>query len=112
MKRKPYNEAMAIFNAEIGPGAPRCSAHSRRTGQPCKQVAMWNPRKQSYGRCRMHGGIGPRSSEALDRSVNAPLKSGSRTAVKRQAATALASIRRQVRELEQTANPDEPVMVA
>jgi hypothetical protein len=30
--------------------APRCGAHSRRTGQPCRAPAMRN------GRCRMHGG--------------------------------------------------------
>jgi len=29
---------------------PRCGAHSRRTGKPCRQPAMAN------GRCRMHGG--------------------------------------------------------
>lgn len=30
--------------------SPRCGAHSRRSGQPCKNGAMKN------GRCRMHGG--------------------------------------------------------
>ncbi len=30
--------------------SPRCGAHSRRTGQPCRGPAMAN------GRCRMHGG--------------------------------------------------------
>ncbi|MET0988021.1 MAG: HGGxSTG domain-containing protein [Steroidobacteraceae bacterium] len=30
--------------------SPRCGAHSRRTGQPCRAPAMKN------GRCRMHGG--------------------------------------------------------
>jgi hypothetical protein len=29
--------------------SPRCGAHSRRTGQPCRNGAMPN------GRCRMHG---------------------------------------------------------
>ena len=29
---------------------PRCGAHCRTTGAPCKSVAMAN------GRCRMHGG--------------------------------------------------------
>ena len=32
---------------------PRCGAHSRRTGQPCRNPAMAN------GRCRMHGGKSP-----------------------------------------------------
>lgn len=35
---------MQLFNA------PRCGAHSRRTGKPCMAPAMKN------GRCRMHGG--------------------------------------------------------
>lgn len=30
--------------------APRCGAHARTTGEPCKSPAMKN------GRCRMHGG--------------------------------------------------------
>ena len=30
--------------------APKCQAHARTTGQPCKNASMPN------GRCRMHGG--------------------------------------------------------
>lgn len=30
--------------------APRCGAHARRTGNPCRGPAMKN------GRCRLHGG--------------------------------------------------------
>ncbi len=30
--------------------SPRCGAHSRQTGNPCRNGAMAN------GRCRMHGG--------------------------------------------------------
>jgi hypothetical protein len=33
--------------------SPRCGAHSRRTGKPCRNGAMAN------GRCRMHGGKSP-----------------------------------------------------
>lgn len=33
---------------------PRCGAHARRTGQPCRAPAMKN------GRCRVHGGKGGR----------------------------------------------------
>ncbi len=29
---------------------PKCGAHSRRSGKPCRQPAMAN------GRCRLHGG--------------------------------------------------------
>jgi hypothetical protein len=36
---------------------PRCGAHSRRTGQPCRNGAMPN------GRCRMHGGATPRGAQ-------------------------------------------------
>lgn len=37
------------------PTSPRCTAHSRRTGEPCRQPAM-------HGRavCRLHGGKTPR----------------------------------------------------
>ena len=31
---------------------PRCGAHSRRSGQPCRNPVMANGK----GRCRMHGG--------------------------------------------------------
>lgn len=33
--------------------SPRCGAHARTTGHPCKAPAMPN------GRCRMHGGKSP-----------------------------------------------------
>lgn len=36
---------LAAMNA-----APRCGAHARTTGRPCRGPAMRN------GRCRMHGG--------------------------------------------------------
>ena len=39
------NEALALH--------PRCGAHCRTTGQPCRSYAMAN------GRCRMHGGKSP-----------------------------------------------------
>lgn len=32
---------------------PRCGAHCRTTGKPCRNAAMTN------GRCRMHGGNNP-----------------------------------------------------
>lgn len=41
----------------------RCGAHSRRSGEPCKNWALQN------GRCRMHGGTNP----------GAPLKHGRRS---------------------------------
>jgi hypothetical protein len=33
--------------------SPRCGAHCRTTGQPCRNAATAN------GRCRMHGGTNP-----------------------------------------------------
>jgi hypothetical protein len=64
------------------PPKPRCGAHSRRSGQPCRQPAMAN------GRCRMHGGL----------STGAP--KGNRNAFKhgRYSAEAIAG-RRKIREL-------------
>ena len=34
--------------------APRCGAHARTTGQPCKSPAI-----KGKARCRMHGGKSP-----------------------------------------------------
>jgi hypothetical protein len=45
MTGKPMHKARAALALH-----PRCGAHSRRTGQPCRNPAMRN------GRCRMHGG--------------------------------------------------------
>ena len=41
----PMQKALAALKL-----APRCGAHCRTTGQPCRNAAMKN------GRCRMHGG--------------------------------------------------------
>jgi hypothetical protein len=60
--------------------APRCSAKSKRTGDPCHGPAMKN------GKCRMHGGKskGPTTPEGLKRSQMARWKHGeySRRAIK------------------------------
>jgi len=45
--------------------APRCLAHARTTGQPCKNASMKN------GRCRMHGG----------KSTGKPITHGLRTKI-------------------------------
>jgi len=37
--------------------APRCGAHARTTGEPCRNVALAN------GRCRLHGGRTPKGSD-------------------------------------------------
>lgn len=48
----------------IDPVRPRCGAHSRRTGRPCRNWAMAN------GRCRLHGGksTGPKDKEKASAS--------------------------------------------
>jgi hypothetical protein len=45
MNPNPMHKARAALALH-----PRCGAHSRTTGQPCKNPSMTN------GRCRMHGG--------------------------------------------------------
>lgn len=52
--------------------APRCGAHSRRTGNPCKAPAMKN------GRCRMHGGksTGAKTKDGIERARKANLIHG------------------------------------
>jgi hypothetical protein len=45
--------------------APKCLAHARTTGQPCKNASMAN------GRCRMHGG----------KSTGRPITHGLRTKI-------------------------------
>jgi hypothetical protein len=57
-----------------------CGAHSRRTGEPCKGLAMVN------GRCRMHGGLSP----------GRPITSGLHT---REAKASRAKLRGLIREL-------------
>lgn len=42
----------------------RCGAHSRRTGQPCRQWPV-----AGATRCRMHGGTTTRSLQAADRRI-------------------------------------------
>jgi len=45
--------------------APKCLAHARTTGEPCKNASMPN------GRCRMHGG----------KSTGRPITHGLRTKI-------------------------------
>jgi hypothetical protein len=44
-EQNPMREARAALLKQ-----PRCGAHCRTTGAPCKSASMRN------GRCRMHGG--------------------------------------------------------
>lgn len=48
MITNPMHEARAALALH-----PRCGAHSRTTGLPCRNPSMAN------GRCRMHGGKSP-----------------------------------------------------
>jgi len=47
------------LSASSKPSHPRCGAHARSTGMPCKAKAMNN------GKCRNHGGMstGPRTEQ-------------------------------------------------
>ena len=49
--------------ASAKPISPRCSAHARSTGQPCKAKAMLN------GRCRNHGGMSTGAKTAEGRQA-------------------------------------------
>jgi hypothetical protein len=53
--------------------APRCGAHSRRTGLPCRAPAI-----RGKQRCRMHGGLstGATTPEGLERISKAHWKTG------------------------------------
>lgn len=48
MNPNPMQKALAALKL-----APKCGAHCRTTGEPCKNAQMAN------GRCRMHGGKSP-----------------------------------------------------
>ena len=48
MSGNPMSKARAALALH-----PRCGAHARTTGEPCKLPAMAN------GRCRLHGGLSP-----------------------------------------------------
>ena len=53
------NLALPWLLKGVNPDAPRCGAHARSTGEPCKAKALPN------GRCRNHGGMstGPKTLE-------------------------------------------------
>jgi hypothetical protein len=60
-----------------------CGAHSRRTGEPCKGLAMSN------GRCRMHGGL----------STGRPIISGLHTKAAKASRAKLRTLIRELNEL-------------
>jgi hypothetical protein len=53
--------------------APRCGAHSRRTGLPCRAPAV-----RGKQRCRLHGGksTGPKTPEGIERVSKSQWKTG------------------------------------
>jgi len=65
---------------------PRCGAHARTTGKPCRCPAMAN------GRCKLHGGKSPGAPRG---TKNGNFRHGQRT-------QEAAERRREVRELLQT----------
>ena len=60
MKNRPNPMQKALEALQT---APKCLAHARTTGNPCKNASMTN------GRCRMHGG----------KSTGRPVTHGQRT---------------------------------
>ena len=60
IKNQPNSMQKALEALKL---APKCGAHARTTGNPCKNASMPN------GRCRMHGG----------RSTGRPVTHGQRT---------------------------------
>ncbi len=60
-----------------------CGAHSRRTGEPCKGLAMAN------GRCKMHGGL----------STGRPITSGLHTRAAKESRAKLRGLIRELNEL-------------
>jgi hypothetical protein len=60
MKKRPSPMEKALEALKL---APKCLAHARTTGEPCKNASMKN------GRCRMHGG----------KSTGRPITHGQRT---------------------------------
>ena len=62
MKRLPNPMEKAL---EALKTAPKCLAHARTTGEPCKNASMPN------GRCRMHGG----------KSTGRPITDGQRSKI-------------------------------
>lgn len=69
---------MQLFNA------PRCGAHARRTGQPCKSPAV-----RGKKRCRMHGG----------KSTGRPVIHGRYTTKAMQSRRETRELLRQIRQL-------------
>jgi hypothetical protein len=69
---------------------PKCGAHSRRTGNPCRQPAMPN------GRCRMHGGL---STGAPRGPLNGAYRHGRRTIEAQQERREARTVLRVLREL-------------
>lgn len=56
---------------------PRCGAHCKSTGQPCKAAGI-RRLDGTYGRCRNHGGAstGARTTEGIERIRRAVTKHG------------------------------------
>jgi hypothetical protein len=61
--RDPLQTDQPLQTRKLGGDAPRCSAHSKRTGLPCT-----NPAIKGAVVCRMHGGSAPQvKAAALER---------------------------------------------
>ncbi len=76
--KNPMHEAREALDRH-----PRCGAHCRTTGEPCRNPAMKN------GRCRMHGG----------KSTGRPVTHGRTTKARRQRFTEAQKILKCLKEM-------------
>lgn len=89
--------------------APRCGAKTR-SGTPCRNPAMRNPRTGRQTRCRMHGGssCGPTSPEGIERCRRANWKHGRYSAeakaARREQRAELRDLTRELKQLEKMLN--------
>ena len=79
MKKLPNPMEKALEALKL---APKCLAHARTTGQPCKNASMPN------GRCKMHGG----------KSTGRPITHGLKTKLARYNQKAVNQILSEIRD--------------
>lgn len=63
--RRIASQALRDFHANEKHKRPRCGAHARTTGEPCRQLALAN------GRCHYHGGASPSGADVNTRQLRA-----------------------------------------
>jgi hypothetical protein len=87
MSQNPMHEARMALASH-----PRCGAHCRTTGQPCRNPSMKN------GRCRMHGGGSPGAPAGKQ---HPGYRHGRRTKIARESLRQRREARAQIKALEE-----------